>query len=131
MKGRGIVMRKEDVLYAKGMRFWGTHGYFAEENKLGAEFDVDVKVVIDMTDMCEKDEFVWEISYVALFEAAKKVVEGEEHKLIQRVAYRIIEEVFAMTPATEVSVNVMKPGAALGGIFDHTGCVITRKREEM
>lgn len=124
-------MRKEDILYAKGMRFWGTHGYHKEENKLGAEFDVDVEVVIDMTDMCEKDEFVWEISYVALFEAAKKVVEGEEHKLVQRMAYRIIEEVFARTPATKVKVDVMKPSAPIGGIFDHTGCVIERTREEM
>ncbi len=124
-------MRKEDILYVKDMRFWGTHGYFQEENKLGQQFGVDIEAKIDMTDMCEKDEFVWEISYVALFKAAKKIVEGEEHKLIQRVAYRIVEEVFATTPASKVSVTIKKPGAPIGGIFDHTGCIIERTREEM
>ena len=92
---------------------------------------MDVEARIDMTDMCEKDEFVWEISYVALFKAAKRVVEEEEHKLIQRIAYRIIEEVFKDTPASEVEVTIRKPGAPLGGIFDYAGCVIRRKREEM
>ena len=124
-------MRKEDILYVQNMRFWGTHGYFQEENKLGQEFIVDIEAKIDMTAMCEKDEFVWEISYVALFKAAQKVVENEEHKLIQRMAYRIIEEVFADTPASMVRVNVKKPSAPVGGIFDHCGCIIERTREEM
>ncbi len=124
-------MRKEDTLLVKDMRFWGTHGYFQEENKLGQEFGVDIEALIDMTDMCEKDEFVWEISYVALFKAAKRVVEGEEHKLIQRLAYRIVEEVFNDTPASRVKVSIKKPGAPLGGIFDYAGCIIERSREEM
>lgn len=124
-------MRKEDVLLVENMRFWGSHGYFKEENKLGQEFGVDIEANIDMTDMCERDEFVWEISYVALFNAAKKVVEDEEYKLIQRMAYRIIEEVFANTPASSVKVRIKKPGAPLGGIFDYAGCVIERTREEM
>ncbi|WP_020612596.1 dihydroneopterin aldolase [Sediminispirochaeta bajacaliforniensis] len=124
-------MRKEDILLVEGMRFWGTHGYFPEENKLGQEFIVDIEALIDMTDMCEQDEFVWEISYVALFKAAKRVVENEEHKLIQRIAYRIIEEVFTDTPASRVKVTVKKPAAPIGGIFNHTGCVIERGREEM
>src|SRR6056297_2514519 len=102
-------MRKEDVLLVENMRFWGSQGYFKEENKLGQEFGVDIEANIDMTDMCERDEFVWEISYVALFNAAKKVVEDEEYKLIQRMAYRIIEEVFANTPASSVKVRIKKP----------------------
>jgi len=124
-------MRKEDTLLVKDMQFWGTHGYFAEENKLGQKFSVDLEAQIDMTDMCLKDEFVWEISYVALFKAAKKVVETEQHKLIQRVGYRILQEVFASTPASSVKVTVKKPGAPLGGIFEYAGCIIERKREEM
>lgn len=125
------MLRKEDTLLVKDMEFWGTHGYFEEENKLGQAFKVDIEATIDMTDMCEKDEFVWEISYVALFKAAQKVVEKEEHKLIQRMAYRIIEEVFATTPASSVQVKVKKPSAPLGGIFDYAGCIIERTREEM
>jgi dihydroneopterin aldolase len=124
-------MRKEDILLVKDIRLWGTHGYFPEENKLGQQYIVDMEAVIDMTDMCEKDEFVWEISYVALFKAAKKVVETEQHKLVQRMAYRIIEEVFAATPASSVAVTVKKPGAPIGGIIEYAGCTIARRRDEM
>ena len=124
-------MKKDDKLIVKNMRFWGHHGYFPEENKYGQEFDVDVEATIDMSAMCEKDEFDWQISYVALFKAAKKIVESEQHKLIQRVAYRIIEEIFETTPSSGVKVTVMKPGAPIGGIFDYTACTIERSRQEM
>lgn len=124
-------MGKEDLLHANGMHFWGTHGLHPEENKLGQRFIVDIEARIDMSAMCENDEFVWEISYVALFNAARKVVENEQHKLVQRIAYRIIEEVLASTPASAVKVTVRKPSAPLGGIIDWVGCTIERTRGEM
>lgn len=124
-------MKIEDKLMVKNMRFWGTHGYFSEENKLGQEFIVDIEIFADMTDMCLKDDLDWDTSYVKLFKAAKKVTTEEEYKLIQRAAYRILEELFANTKATSAKVTLKKPSAPIGGIFDYTACTIERKREEM
>ena len=35
------------ITIAKGMQFWGTHGFFPEENKFGAKFVVDITAESD------------------------------------------------------------------------------------
>ena len=38
-----------DYVIAKGMQFWGTHGYYPEENIYGAKFIVDVVAEVGVT----------------------------------------------------------------------------------
>jgi dihydroneopterin aldolase len=78
-----------DLVIAKGMQFWGTHGYYPEENKFGAKFIVDVEALADEDAMCQYDELEGGVSYMTLYGCAKKVVTEEQHKLLQRVAQRI------------------------------------------
>ena len=112
---------------AKGMQFWGTHGYFPEENKFGAKFVIDVEAESDETAKCQNDDYEVGLSYLTLYNCAKKVVTDEQHKMVQRVAQRIADEIFAACPAAEkVTVTVKKPFVAIGGIVDYTGCTIVR-----
>lgn len=116
-----------DIVKAIGMQFWGTHGYYPEENKFGAKFVVDVEAVANEDDMCQYDELSGGVSYITLYEAAKKVCTEEQHKLLQRIAQRISDEIFDAEPDTQqVTVTVKKPFVPLGGILDYTGCTITR-----
>ena len=124
-------MGKNDVLKVTGMRFYATHGLFPEENKLGQEFIIDVEALIDMTQMCLTDEISWNTSYAKIYQSAKEVTVGEEHKLIQRLAYRILEQVFDNTAAASAKVTVNKPGAPIKGVYDNAACTIERTREEM
>ena len=112
---------------AKGMQFWGTHGFYPEENKYGAKFVVDVYAESDETGKCQNDDYSAGLSYLTLYEAAKKVVTTEQHRMVQRIAQRIADEIFDAAPAAErVTVTVKKPFVAIGGIVDYTGCTITR-----
>jgi dihydroneopterin aldolase len=112
---------------AKGMQFWGTHGLFPEENKYGAKFVVDVEAVSDETGKCQNDDYETGVSYLTLYNAAKKVVTTEQHKMVQRVAQRIADEIFEASDAVEqVTVTVKKPFVPIGGIVEYTGCTITR-----
>lgn len=116
-----------DIVKAIGMQFWGTHGYYPEENKFGAKFVVDIEAVADEDAMCQYDELSGGVSYVTLYEAAKKVCTEERHKLLQRIAQRISDEIFTAEPTTQqVTVTVKKPFVPLGGILEYTGCTITR-----
>jgi dihydroneopterin aldolase len=109
------------------MQFWGTHGYFPEENKFGTKFIVDVSAESDETGKCQNDDYSTGLSYLTLYNAAKKVVTTEEHKMVQRVAQRIADEIFdAADAAEQVTVTVKKPFVAIGGIVEYTGCTITR-----
>lgn len=112
---------------AKGLQFWGTHGYFPEENKFGAKFVVDVSAESDETGKCQNDDYSTGVSYLTLYDAAKKVVTTEQHKMVQRIAQRIADEIFDASDVVEkVTVTVKKPFVAIGGIIDYTGCTITR-----
>jgi dihydroneopterin aldolase len=110
------------------MQFWGTHGFYPEENKFGAKFIVDVEAVADEELMCQHDQYEGGgVSYITLYECAKKVVTQEQHKLLQRIAQRISDEIFDAAPATkQVTVTVKKPFVPLGGILDYTGTTIVR-----
>lgn len=112
---------------AIGMQFWGTHGLFSEENKFGAKFVVDVTADSDETGKLQDDDYSTGVSYLTLYNAAKKVVTTEQHKMIQRVAQRIADEIFDASSAVEkVTVTVKKPFVPIGGIIEYTGCTITR-----
>lgn len=52
---------------------------------------------------------------------------AEQHRMVQRIARRIADEIFdAASAAERVTVAVKKPFVAIGGIADYTGCTITR-----
>jgi 7,8-dihydroneopterin aldolase/epimerase/oxygenase len=38
-----------DKMYVTGMKFYGYHGVFAEEQKLGQRFSVDVILLLDLS----------------------------------------------------------------------------------
>jgi dihydroneopterin aldolase len=120
-------VEKQDVLIVKGAQFFATHGYYPEENKMGQRFIIDVEVACDLSKMCQTDDLSAGLSYVTVYEIAKKVVTTEEHKLLQRVAQRIADEVIAAYPIQQVKVTVKKPSVAIGGIIDYTGCTIVRE----
>lgn len=121
------MMVSTDTLLVHGMQFWGTHGYFPEENKLGQKFIIDVEVNLDMTDMCQNDDLDKGFSYVSVYEITKRVVTTEQYKLLQRLAQRIADEIMAAYPIERVKVTVKKPSVAIGGILDYTGVTIVRE----
>jgi dihydroneopterin aldolase len=117
-----------DLVIAKGMQFWGTHGLYPEENKFGAKFVVDVEAEADEEPMCQHDQYEGGgVSYLTLYACTKKVVTEEQHKLLQRVAQRISDEIFDKAPQAEkVTVTVKKPFVAIGGVVEYTAVTITR-----
>ena len=67
------------------------------------------------------------MSYLTLYNCAKKVVTTEQHKMVQRIAQRISDEIFEASDAVEkVTITVKKPFVPIGGIVEYTGCTITR-----
>jgi len=120
-------MLKEDLLLIKNMQFWGTHGYYEEENRLGQKFVIDVEVSVDMTKMCQTDNLEDGLSYMKVYAITKKIVTTEQYKLVQRLAQRICDDIIAAYPIKQVRVTVKKPFVGLGGILDYAGCSIVRE----
>ncbi|MHA1712701.1 MAG: dihydroneopterin aldolase [Candidatus Ranarchaeia archaeon] len=124
-------MIKEDLVIVKGLQLWGTHGNFPEENKLGQKFVVDVEVSYDMMEMCLTDNLDAGLSYSTVYKIAKKIVTTEQHKLLQRIAQRIAEDIIKAYPIKQVKVTVKKPCVPIGGILDYTAVSIVREPKDI
>lgn len=120
-------MIKEDLVIVKGLQVWGTHGNFPEENKLGQKFIVDVEASYDMTEMGLTDDLEAGLSYATLYKIATRIVSTEQHKLLQRVAHRIAEEVVKVFPVHQIRVTIKKPSVPIGGIVDYAAVSIVRE----
>jgi len=113
------------------MLFHGYHGVFAEENKLGQKFLVDVDAWMDLRLAGESDNIEQSVSYADLYKQIKDIVEGPPFKLVESVASAIAQALLITHPSiSDVRVKVCKPHVAVEGVLDHLGVEIFRSSKE-
>lgn len=111
------------------MQFYGYHGLFPEENKLGQRFNVDLELYTDLRKAGQSDEMTDSIHYGEAFEIVRDIVEGEAKDLIEAVAETIAEALlkhFDLLQACKVT--VIKPDAPIPGQFDNVQIEIYREQ---
>lgn len=118
-----------DKIYVNKMEFYGYHGVFPEENRLGQRFIVDLTVEADLKEAGEKDDLTHSINYGELYELCKGIVEGEPFKLIEAVAEKIADSCLSQYPlAMACTVKVIKPDPPIRGHYQSVAIEITRSR---
>lgn len=119
-----------DRILLNGLVFFGKHGCHAAENELGQKFLVDIELECDLRAAGESDSLDDTLDYVAIYNHAREVMEGESVKLLEHLAQRIAD--FALLDERVVSawVRLRKPHIALPGALDFVGVEITRTRDD-
>jgi 7,8-dihydroneopterin aldolase/epimerase/oxygenase len=118
-----------DKIYVNRMEFYGHHGVFPEENRLGQRFAVDLSVSIDLKKAGETDELEYSVNYGELYSVCKEIVEGKPYKLVEAVAENIASNVLTGFPLiSEVTVKVIKPDPPIPGHYRSVAVEITRRR---
>ncbi|MGO4548692.1 dihydroneopterin aldolase [Paenibacillus sp. 2TAB23] len=119
-----------DNMIIKGMRFYGYHGVFPEENKLGQKYEVDIELAMDLEQAAATDDLTCTVNYAEVHALAKTIVEGPAFKLIEaltgHIASRVLE---AYTMVNEVTVRVTKPNPPFDIHFDGVTVELRRKRD--
>lgn len=118
-----------DKIYVNRMEFYGYHGVFPEETRLGQRFAVDLSVSLDLKKAGETDELEYSVNYAELYQVCKEIVEGPPYKLVEAVAERIAAGTlnkFALI--SEVTVTVIKPDPPIPGHYSSVAVEITRRR---
>lgn len=111
------------------MEFYGYHGVFPEENRLGQRFIVDLAVEADLKPAGKSDDLSHSINYGELYAMCKKIVEGETHKLVERVAERIADECLSQfSKVLSCTVKVIKSDPPIPGHYESVAVEITRSR---
>lgn len=118
-----------DSMKLERMQFYGRHGVFPEENKLGQRFYVSLDLKLDLREAGETDDLRRTVNYAEVYGLVKEIVEGEPFKLIEALAetlaFRILD---AYAKIQEVTVRVIKPHPPFDIVFDGVTIELTRSR---
>ena len=118
-----------DKIYVNQMEFYGYHGVFPEETRLGQRFVVDLMVLIDLKKAGKSDQLEHSVNYGELYQVCKEIVEGKPFKLVEAVAERIAEIVLKQfSLISEVTIKVIKPDPPIPGHYRSVAVEITRGR---
>lgn len=83
---------KEFEISLTNLRFYAKHGVWEQENKIGNEFIVTVRIRIPADKMITDDNLDLTISYADLYEIVKEEME-KPRKLLETVAASIAERI--------------------------------------
>ena len=106
-----------DRLRIRNMRFYGYHGLYPEEAKLGQRFEVDVEVSGDFRGF-SKGEEATAVDYPEVYRITEEVVTGERFGLVEALADRIAEVLQERLGLGQLIVRVRKPAPPVAGQFD-------------
>lgn len=118
-----------DKIYVSGMEFYGYHGVFEEETKLGQRFRVDLVVELDLSKAGETDQLEYSVNYASLYKYCKEVVEGKPYKLVESVAEQVAKKILAEFNLVHFcTIKVIKPDPPIPGHYKEVAVEIKRGR---
>ncbi|MDM5196858.1 dihydroneopterin aldolase [Fictibacillus enclensis] len=118
-----------DKIYMNGLSFYGYHGVFPEENKLGQRFKVDLILEMDLQSAGTTDDLEHTVNYGEVYATVKEIVEGEPKKLVETVTESIATTLLSSYPLVQqCTVKVVKPDPPIPGHYDSVAIEITRGR---
>ncbi|OMP66815.1 dihydroneopterin aldolase [Domibacillus epiphyticus] len=118
-----------DKIFVTGMEFYGYHGVFPEENKLGQRFRADVTVDVSLKKAGETDDLDHSVNYAEIYEICKRIMEGKPVNLVETLAERIAGNLLdSFEQIRSCTVKVIKPDPPIAGHYDFVAIEITRGR---
>ncbi|MCF3944447.1 dihydroneopterin aldolase [Oceanobacillus alkalisoli] len=120
-----------DKIILKQLQFYGYHGLFPEERKLGQRFTVDLELFLDLYQAGTTDAMEDSVHYGEVFEVVQSIVEGEPKNLIEAVAETIAARLlgnFQLLSACRVQVT--KPNPPINGQYHSVAVEIYREKKE-
>ncbi|HSJ27494.1 MAG TPA: dihydroneopterin aldolase [Acidimicrobiia bacterium] len=118
-----------DRIELRGLEVHARHGVYADEQRDGQPFLVDLALTLDLAPPGRTDDLADTVDYGLLAGAVHDVVAGERWDLIERVAARVAEVVLGFDRRIEsVSVTIHKPRAPIPHRFEDVAVTIDRTR---
>lgn len=111
------------------MEFYGYHGVFPEETKLGQRFIVDLVVELDLKTAGMTDELEYTVNYGELYNTCKEIVEGQPYKLLESVSEQLTTKILKDFPLIHtITIKMIKPDPPIPGHYQSVAVEITRSR---
>jgi dihydroneopterin aldolase len=119
-----------DRMMLKRMVFYGYHGVYPEETRLGQKYIVDLDLRLDLSRAAQSDDVEDTINYAEIHEVVKAIVEGAPVKLIETLTEKIASALFGTyTSIIKATVSVTKPNPPFDITFDGVTVELRRQRD--
>ena len=119
-----------DRIILRDLGFYGYHGVFAEEAKLGQRFFIDVELGVDLAIPAATDRLSTGISYADIYDVVKAGFEGRRMKLLEAVAQNIVDEIFeAFQTVDWIIIRIRKPEAPIAMVRGEAAIELHRQRK--
>jgi len=118
-----------DKISLNRMEFYGYHGLFPEEKKLGQRFIVDIELYMSLKQAGLSDDMNDSIDYGEVFQLVERIVEGKAKNLIEAVAESIASDLLKQyQKLTACTVKVVKPNPPINGHYESAAVEIYREQ---
>jgi 7,8-dihydroneopterin aldolase/epimerase/oxygenase len=118
-----------DRMLLKRMVFYGYHGVYPEENKLGQKYYVDLDLSLDLSRAAKSDDVADTVNYAEIHALVKQIVEGPPVKLIETLTENIASALLGTyTSIIKATVSVTKPNPPFDITFDGVTVEFRRQR---
>jgi len=119
-----------DRIILKDLGFYGYHGVFAEEAKLGQRFFIDLELGVDLSAPAATDRLSTGISYAEIYDVVKTTFEARRMKLLEALAQNIVDAIFEAFQGVEwIVIRVRKPEAPIAMVRGEAAIELHRKRK--
>ena len=115
-----------DRVLLQGIQFYGYHGVYEEERRLGQRFLVDVELRLDLSRAASEDDVSAGVDYSQVHAVVLAIGTRQKYKLLETLATRIAAAILEQFPIQEVTVRATKPAPALPGVLAGVSVEVTR-----
>lgn len=120
-----------DIIRLSQISFYGYHGVTAAEKETGRVFEIDCELSADLTRAGESDRLSDTISYDAVYQVIRKVVEGKAFSLLEGLGHVIAVKLLDGFPVERVTLKVRKLNPPVAGQVKYVEIEITRGRSNV
>lgn len=121
-----------DKIFLNQLFFYGYHGLFTEEKKLGQRFIIDAVLNVPLKQAGKTDDMNQSIDYGAAYTVIEQIVTGESKNLIEAVAEDVAMTLLGHFPSLEsCTIKVIKPDPPIRGKYESVAVEIDRKRSDL
>lgn len=116
-------------IFLKKIRCYAYHGVAPQENLIGNEYVIDLKLKVDISQASQTDEVADTVSYADVHELIKAEM-AVPSKLLEHVGGRMAAKLFEVFPAIEeIELRLSKRNPPMGADIDTAGIEIHCSRK--
>ena len=117
-----LRMKAQDMyIHLNGLKLYAYHGVLPQENRVGAEYTLNLRLKTDFSHAAENDCLEGTVNYAEVHQVIKNEM-AVPSKLLEHVSGRIIQKLFDQFPCIEeIELRLSKRNPPMGADIESAG----------